>query len=362
MNRTPLWGRVSSCLAEFKQSWIISRLLAAFSVVVFCCAVSAQETTGRVHAVIINGGMNKLMNHERYWNDCAFLYRTLREDLHFSKQDITLLMSDGGEPGCDMLLADGSGFVTSPADLDGDGERDVWLPATLAQVDASLNELAVKLTSGDRLFLFMIDHGDFDKSMGQSYAWMWGGGRLYSTHLARLLDAFYVESMCLCLGLCHSGGFIDALRRENRVIATSCADSEQSWACTDRIYDEFVFHWICAVAGHDPEGNTICADTDGDGYTSMAEAFDYACRHDRREETPQYCSMPAEMGEHWFLLQKQNNGIFERKNEDRPSHISKCYDQQGREIPVPPVMEGKHIKKLNAKQSFGLTPIIIIKP
>lgn len=96
------------------------KIIAALCVVVFCCAASAQETTGRVHAVIINGGMNKLMNHERYWNDCAFLYRTLQEDLHFTKQDITLMMSDGGEPGCDMLLADGKGFVTSPADLDGD--------------------------------------------------------------------------------------------------------------------------------------------------------------------------------------------------------------------------------------------------
>ena len=125
-------------------------MLAAISVVVFCCAASAQEATGRVHAVIINGGMNKLMNHERYWNDCAFLYRTLREDLHFPKQDITLLMSDGGDPGRDMLLADGSGFASSSADLDNDGERDVWLPATLAQVEASLTELAARLASKGR--------------------------------------------------------------------------------------------------------------------------------------------------------------------------------------------------------------------
>ena len=109
---------------------------------VFCCTVCAQEATGRVHAVIISGGMNKLMNHERYWNDCAFLYRTLREDCQIDKQDITLLISDGGEAGRDMLLDDGSGFASSSADLDGDGERDVWLPATLAQVDASLTELA----------------------------------------------------------------------------------------------------------------------------------------------------------------------------------------------------------------------------
>lgn len=337
-------------------------ILATICFMVFCCAAVAQETTGRVHAVIINGGMNKLMNHERYWNDCAFLYRTLREDLHFSKQDITLLVSDGGETGRDMFIADGSGFVSSPADLDGDGERDVWLPATLAQVEATLTELAARLTPNDRLFLFMIDHGDFDNSLQQSYAWMWGGERLYTSHLAQLLDAFHVESMSMCLGLCHSGGFINQLRHENRVIATSCADYEESWACSDRPYDEFVFHWTCAVAGHDPEGNAVSADADGDGYVSMAEAFDYACQHDRREETPQYCSTPTDLGELWFLQQKEKNGICERKAENSMSSIRKCYDLQGREIPVSSGMERKHLKMLHPKQSFGLSPIIIIQP
>ncbi len=349
-------------MSELKPTRICSRLLVALTVVVFCCAASAQETTGRVHAVIINGGMNKLMNHERYWNDCAFLYRTLRKDLHFPKQDITLLMSDGGEPGRDMLLADGSGFATSPADLDGDGERDVWLPATLEQVETSLSELAARLTSDDRLFLFMIDHGDFDSSVQQSYAWMWGGERLYPTHLAQLLDAFHVESMSLCLGLCHSGGFIDELCRENRVIATSCMENEESWACTDRPYDEFVFHWISAVAGHDPESHPVCADADDDGRISMFEAFDYARQHDRREETPQYCSTPPALGAVWFLPKVPGNGICEKENESGTLPIRKCYDLQGREIPMPPVMEGKYIKNLNTKQSFGLSPIIIIKP
>ena len=164
---------------------------------VFCSAVRAQETAGRVHTVIISGGMNKLMNYERYLNDCAFLYRTLLHDYHFQKQDITLLISDGGEPGRDMLLADGSGFVSSSADLDGDGERDVWLPATLPQVEASLTELAASLTPNDRLLLFIVDHGGRDETQ-QSYACMWGGERLYSSRLAQLLEAFHVESMGIC--------------------------------------------------------------------------------------------------------------------------------------------------------------------
>lgn len=362
MNRISLLGRVCFYMAEIGWTSICFRLLVALFLVVSGCAASAQETTGRVHAVIINGGMNKLMNHERYWNDCAFLYRTLREDLNLPKEDITLLMSDGGEEGRDMLLDDGSGFASSPADLDGDGERDVWLPATLEQVDASLSEMARKLSSDDRLFLFMIDHGDFDSSMQQSYAWMWGGGRLYPTHLAQLLDAFHVESMSLCLGLCHAGGFIDDLHGENRVIAASCMENENSWACTDRPYDEFVYHWICAVAGHDPEDIPVCADTNGDGNISMNEAFDYACLHDRREENPQYCSMPTALGEHWAFHQRPQNGIDERIIESGTPTFRKCYDLQGRETVMSAFMEGKVIKKLNAKRAFGLPPVIIIKP
>jgi len=331
-------------------------------IVVFCCAISAQEATGHVHAVIISGGKSKLMNHERYWNDCAFLYRTLREDYHFSKQDITLLISDGGEAGRDMLLADGSGFATSPADLDGDGERDVWLPATLEQVDATLTELASKLTTNDRLFLFMIDHGDSEDGLRESYAFMWGGGRLYDTHLAQLLDAFHVASMSLCLGMCHSGGFMDDLQRENRIIATSCAGHEDSWACRDKPYDEFVYQWTCAVAGHDPEGHAIDADTDGDGQISMAEAFSYAYQHDRREETPQYSSTPASLGEQWSLVQTPRNSIDGIRIEKRDFANCRFYDLQGRLIPQPSETERKTIKKLNAKQSFGLSPIIIVKP
>lgn len=325
----------------------------------FCCAVSAQEVRGRVHAVIINGGMNKLMNHERYWNDCAFLYRTLREDYHFPKTDITLLMSDGGDAGRDMLLANGSGFVSSPADLDGDGERDVWQPATLTQVEASLTELAAKLTTNDRLFLFFTDHGAFDNGLRQSYACLWGGGRLYDTRLAQLLDAFHVASMNIVIGMCRSGGFIDNLQRENRIIATSCADYEESWACRDRPYDEFVYQWTCAIAGHDPERNTVDADTDGDGYVSMTEAFVYARQHDRREETPQYCSTPLALGEQW-TLSPQKDGISEKMADN--SKLSKCYDLQGRAVPIRVSTDRKHLKILNAKPSSRLSPVIIIKP
>ena len=328
--------------------------------VVFCCAVCAQETTGHVHAVIISGGMNKLMNHERYWNDCAFLYRTLRNEYHFPKHDITLLISDGGESGRDMLLANGSGFASSPADLDGDGERDVWLPATLQQVEATLTELATRLTANDRLFLFLIDHGGSDDGL-HSYAWLWGSERLYGSRLAQLLDVFHVASMGIVMGMCNSGGFMDDLCREHRVVVTSCTSSEQSWACRDKPYDEFVYHWTCAIAGHDSDGNVINADTDSNGLISMTEAFDYARQHDRREETPQYYSVPAALGEGWTLSSSAIDGILQN-SQIANGRIAQCYDLQGRTIPIQVEAGRRKLKILNTKQSLGRSPIIIIKP
>ena len=83
--------------------------------------VQAQSVeAARLHAVIVNGGRNKLTNHERYWNDCAFLYRTLRHTYHIPQRNITVLMSDGGVQEDDMIRADGWGFRSSPTDLDGD--------------------------------------------------------------------------------------------------------------------------------------------------------------------------------------------------------------------------------------------------
>ena len=52
------------------------------------CTLWAQNVSDHFYAVILSGGRSRLMNHERYWNDCAFLYRTLRHDCHLPQQHI----------------------------------------------------------------------------------------------------------------------------------------------------------------------------------------------------------------------------------------------------------------------------------
>ncbi len=264
--------------------------------------VCAQyQDTGQLYAVLVSGGRNKLTNHERYWNDCAFLYCTLRQTYRVPKRNIAVLMSDGGDVGRDMLRADGRGFMSMPTDLDGDGQADVSLSATQQNLESTINDLAHRLTANDRLLFYIVDHGGRDDSDGRPYLWLWSDEQLYSSHLADMLGKLQVGSLSILLGQCYSGAFMAGLQAPNRIVTTACSATEQSWSCPDRPYDEFVYHWTCAVAGHDENGLPIHADSDGDGQVSMAEAYDYARRQNRRPETPQFVSWPDELGRQWAL-------------------------------------------------------------
>lgn len=257
---------------------------------------------GQLYAVIVNGGRNRLTNHERYWNDCAFLYRMLRNTYHVPQRNITVLMSDGGDPERDMLKADGSGFTSSPVDLDGDGRADVNHPATSYMVVRTLMSLANQLTEQDHLLLFIVDHGGSNDEQEDSFLWLWNEERLNDHSLSLLLNQFQTATVSVLMGQCYSGGFIAELEHGGRVVATACSGSQQSWNCPDREYDEFIYHWLCAMNGADENGTAVHADENGDGRITMAEAFRYARCRDRRDETPQYASWPEDLGERLTLF------------------------------------------------------------
>ena len=261
--------------------------------------LSQGMDTGHLYAVLVNGGRNRLTNHERYWNDCSFLYRTLRQTFHIPKRNIIVLMSDGGDPKEDMLRADGSGIVSSSIDLDGDGQPDVNYPATTESFANVLLSMSRRLDEYDHLFLYVIDHGGTLDNSKDSYIWLWNDERLNDYFLASLLGRFRIGSINILMGQCYSGGFVADLTGEGRIIATACSGSEQSRTCPDRPYDEFVYQWTCAVKGADEFGNPVYADTNRDGEVSMLEAFQYAQSHDRVHETPQYASWPEQLGQQW---------------------------------------------------------------
>lgn len=96
------------------------------------------------YAIIINGGMDKESNHIRYWNDCAFVFSTLKNKYGYPSDHIYVLMSDGTDPSPDRRKLNNT-FDSSPLDLDGDGVQDIQYSATKHNLSNVFDSLAVKM-------------------------------------------------------------------------------------------------------------------------------------------------------------------------------------------------------------------------
>lgn len=257
-----------------------------------------QEVADRTYAVILSGGANKNANYERYWNDCSFVFQTLVNKYGIPHEHISVIMSDGTDPADDMCAIDG-GYKSSPLDLDFDGVPDIRYAATKANVQQVLSGLSGSLKADDHLFFYVIDHGGSNDFDSQSYINLWGNETLQDYELADYLSPMINDSVTVnvVLGQCFSGGFIGELTEVGCVVAAASTGSEYSWACLDKPYDEFVYHWTSAINQATPDGTAVNSDADGNGQVSMAEAFAYAEMNDTASETPQYISTPVTVGQ-----------------------------------------------------------------
>lgn len=255
-----------------------------------------NEAAEHTYVMILSGGYNKYSNYGRYWNDCSYIYQTLRNKYGIPKNNITLLMADGDNPAEDMVKTDWTGYQSSPLDLDFDSIADLHLAATRTNVFNILSSYAQSLTSDDHLFIYVIDHGSYDNA-GNSMICLWNQQNLKDYELAAKLDSINARSINVLLGQCYSGGFVEELEANGRVIATACSGTESSWACPDIPYDEFVYQWTCAVNEMDKDSVELLSDIDLNGRVTIQEAFEWARDHDRRNETPQFSSIPLSVGE-----------------------------------------------------------------
>lgn len=254
-----------------------------------------NDMNSKMYAIILSGGIEAVSNYERYWNDCSFIYQTLRNRYNIPKNNIYVVMSDGTDPEADMVSFS-KGKISSPLDLDFDGEADIEYAATYQNVSNIFSELRGRMTSEDHLFMFVIDHGGTTGN-NNSYICLWNGERLYDTQLASMIDMLPAGTVNIVLGQCYSGGFVDNITKDGCVISTASTGSEPSWACSNLLYDEFVFHWTSAIAGQDAFRELVNADIDDDGHITVDEAFLYAKENDTKNETPMYNSLPVSVGE-----------------------------------------------------------------
>ena len=265
---------------------------------------SIFSSSGKVYSIIISGGASKHSNYERYWNDCSYIYQVLKKKYGMSDDDISVLISDGKDPSPDMMKSDGRIIVSSPQDLDFDGVDDIDYSATKANLDKVISDLSAKVTDKDQVFIYVIDHGGYDDVKGESFICLWNLEFLYASEFAGMLDSLKTPFINVVLGQCNSGGFVSHLEKPGRVIATACRESESSWACRDKPYDEFVYHWTSAINQQDGlSQSAVASDLNNNGCVSMYEAFLYARNNDRRidRETPSFSSPNISVAEEMTL-------------------------------------------------------------
>jgi len=247
---------------------------------------------GHAWAFIISGGADQSNNHIRYWNDCSSIYRTLRQYYGYPHDHIRVCISDGTNPAVDR--SDGT---NSPADLDADGTADTEYPATLQYIGQVFNQLAATLTADDQLFIYTTDHGG-QESGQDCYLNLWNWEEMRDDQMAAYVAALPCQTIICTFEQCFSGGMVDDLAGNGRVIATAANYDEYSWAMgPDYIYDTFVYWWTSAVAWQKPDGTPVNADANHDGLVSMHEAFTFALTNDHETEHPQYSSTPAYLGD-----------------------------------------------------------------
>ncbi len=85
---------------------------------------SNPSSTGHKWAIIVSGGGTTQSNYYRYWNDCSFFYKTLKNVYGLSDSQICVAMSDGQSIVNDYMAPNGLP-ESSPWDLDGDGVGDI---------------------------------------------------------------------------------------------------------------------------------------------------------------------------------------------------------------------------------------------
>lgn len=246
------------------------------------------------YAVIISGGGNKYMNHERYWNGCAATYQTLVRVYGYLPENIYVLMADGTDPAADQRLSNGA-YVSSNPDLDGDGDADIQYDASRASVAQVFDTLAQRLTQRSHLYVYVTDHGIADAD-GNASMVLWRGETMSASEFAVQIDKANTAQMVIALTQCYSGGFVNKLIKPLRTIVTAARADEVARVRPGGRYSEFTYQWTAALSGVLPDGMKVKADANNDSSVSIYEALEYVRKADQSGESPQYGSHPYIIG------------------------------------------------------------------
>jgi hypothetical protein len=168
----------------------------------------------------------------------------------------------GGEPEYDQRFSGWAKDIDKALKSAPDGKVETLYgpAATREAIRALFTRIGKEAKPQDALAVMLIGHGTFD---GVDYKINLPGPDLSAIELASLLDRVPATRQLVVNMTSSSGGSIDALRKENRVIVTATKTG------TEKNATVFARYWVEAL-------NDPAADTDKNETVSALEAFRYA--------------------------------------------------------------------------------------
>ncbi len=262
-------------------------------------------------AILFSGGINAKNNHTRYWNDLKFMYTTLVNEYGFTDQTIAVLYADGKALDTDMPVhyagteanlqtvfnllrqnstSDDLVFIFTTNHGGGFYKSEPWPHLYSGQTDTSGDEGSENLKESNYGKDFNGDGDTVDVVSWDEVLNGWGAPILDDT-LTTMMQGLSFDRMVVVMEQCFSAGLIGDISRSggNIVLMSAAGEYEPSWSMPpSNNYNEFSYHFTCAINGATPTGASVNADSNGDGRVSMVEAFNYARSKDTASETPWY--------------------------------------------------------------------------
>jgi len=229
--------------------------------------------------------------YDEFWNDLKIMYDILIDRGYIDDGSVGF---DASTDHIAVLYGDGHDMK------EGKYGTPSWVTitdysATKTNLKKVFTSLGNVMDENDILTVWTFDHGAWD-SRSHAYLCVQDGEIRdddFAVNYVGKVHHYYRRY--IIMAQCHSGGFIDDLHNSKTIIMTSCKLQEDAYRCDDRDtsghwkneneggnyhHSEFLFYMESALRGRDPLGESVNADSDGNGYISLVEAFNYAYTHD----------------------------------------------------------------------------------